>query len=229
MWRIMLCLLLFCLAPAARAAPLQCAGTVAPGLAYPDAAGHWKGREIVLCRQIARKLGLHARFTPLFQASDTPPPTLRHSVLFAPQGDIGAGYALGPVIFNDEQAIMVPVWSKARAVADLADTEICVEPGSPEEFNLQAYFKAHHIALHEFPFQETGEMHDAYVAGRCGAITARRSLLAGLRANEAGARQHDRILPADLGDSPVRIATPADAPGWTARIDKIVKENHHEP
>ena len=115
-----------------------------------------------------------------------------------------------------------PVW---RA-ADLAGAEICVEPGSPEDFNLVDYFARHKIPLREFVFQETDEMHDAYVAGRCDAITARKSLLIGLRANEEGPRREDRILPDNLGDNPIRAATPANQPAWTALIANIIEDKH---
>jgi general L-amino acid transport system substrate-binding protein len=203
------------------AAPLDCAGTVAPILAYPDANGHWQGLEISLCQKLAAAQGLDARFTPIWQDSDIPP---KVAVLFAPQRDLGAGYAAGPVIYNDYQAILVPADSHAHNAADLANAEICIEPGSPEEANLAAYFKAHHIPLHEFVFQETDEMHDAYEAGRCDAITARRSLLIGLRANAEGARQNDILLPDNLGNNPVVIATPAGQPDWTAMVAKIAEE-----
>ncbi|OYV32306.1 MAG: hypothetical protein B7Z80_27315 [Rhodospirillales bacterium 20-64-7] len=220
------CLLaLLGLACPASAKPMLCGGAVAPGLAYPDTAGHWSGEEIELCKALAAKLGERAEFRPVLQDSDVPPPATWRSAIFLPAGDIPAGYAAGPVIFNDYQAIMVPAGSPVQSVAELARKEICVEPGSPEDFNLQAYFAAHHIALRRFVFQETDEMHDAYVAGRCDAITARRSLLVGLRANEDGARRHDRILAADLGDNPIRLATPAALPAWSAEADRIVTQN----
>jgi hypothetical protein len=204
---------------------LPCGGTVAPGLAYPDVAGHWRGTELRLCHRLAAADREAFTFTPVLQDSDTPPPTTAPSALFLPAGDIPAGYTPGPVIFDDYQALMVPAGSPVRRVADLAGREICVEPGSPEDFNLTDYFAAHHIKLEEFIFQETDELHDAYVAGRCDAITARRSLLMGLRANEEGARRQDRILAADLGSNPIRLATPAALPGWAATAATIVKES----
>ncbi len=214
-----LCLLV---APPAVAAPLACFGVVAPGLAYPDVAGTWRGMEIDLCQAIAKKLNVASTFTPVLQDSDVPPPA-PGSVAFLPAGDIPAGYAAGPAIFNDNQALMVPAGSTARTARDLANASICVEPGSPEDFNLVDYFSKHRIPLHEFVFQETDEMHDAYVAGRCDAITARISLLIGLRANEDGARRGDVILPDNLGDNPVRVATPAAQPGWRQLVTTIVE------
>jgi general L-amino acid transport system substrate-binding protein len=215
-------LFLFCLP--AQAGTLACGGTVAPGLAYPNVTGHWRGAELTLCQKLAAADHATLTFTPVLQDSDTPPATATPSALFLPAGDIPAGYSIGPVIFDDYQAIMVPAGSPARSVADLAGKEICVEPGSPEDFNLTDYFAAHHLKLAEFIFQETDELHDAYVAGRCDAITARRSLLIGLRANEDGVRQHDRILPADLGANPIRLATPAALPAWSAQAAAIVTE-----
>ncbi len=211
----------------AAAQQMACAGTVAPGLAYPDINGKWAGLEIKLCHDIAQKIGETSVFTPVLQDADILPATSMRRVLFLPARKIPAGYVAGPEIYNDYQAIMVPAGSKARNAADLAGAEICVEPGSPEDFNLTRYFAKHKIMLREFVFQETGEMHDAYVAGRCDAITARRSLLIGLRANEDGARRDDVILPDDLGDNPIRVATQAGQPAWAALVAKIVQENTH--
>jgi len=211
----------------AAAATLACGGVVAPGLAYPDVNGAWHGKELDLCQAIAAKRHETVVFTPILQDSDVPPPGTGQSVVFLPAELIGAGYTKGAEIFNDHQALMVPAGSPARTARDLAGADICVEPGSPEDFGLIAYFKTHHIALQEFPFQETDEMHDAYVAGRCEAITARISLLEGLRANEDGARQHDILLPDNLGDNPIRAATPAGQPGWAHFVNKILQEQDH--
>ncbi len=225
--KFILALLLTLLTAPAFAAIMPCGGVVAPGLAYPDVSGNWSGLEIELCQKIAAMSGAEAGFSPILQDSDTPPPTQGHDVVFLPTGDIPKGYTQGPVIFNDTQAIMVPAYSKARTLADLANASICVEPGSPEDFNLMAYFAAHHIPLREFVFQETDEMHDAYVAGRCDAITARKSLLMGLRANEDGARKNDFILTDNLGDNPVRAATPAGEPAWAQQVANIIQEQNN--
>jgi general L-amino acid transport system substrate-binding protein len=213
-------LFLLCATPAA-AAPLVCGGIVAPGLAYPNIAGTWQGLEITDCQKLAAITRQPPIFTPILQDSDTPPATAARSIIFVPAGDIPAGYTQGPVIFNDSQAIMVPAWSHARTAADLANAAICVEPGSPEDFNLIDYFAAHKIPLREFVFQETDEMHDAYVAGRCDAITARISLLRGLRANED---RDDKILPDNLGDNPIRAAVPAGQGSWGAIVTKTLEQ-----
>jgi general L-amino acid transport system substrate-binding protein len=225
--RLLIITLMVLFAGPALAKTLPCGGVVAPGLAYPDVSGAWSGFEIDLCKTIAISDHAQPVFTPILQDSDTPPAINGHEVLFLPAGDIPKGYLTGPDIFNDNQALMVPAGSPVRTAADLANASICVEPGSPEDFNLIAYFKAHNIPLREFVFQETDEMHDAYVAGRCDAITARRSLLVGLRANEDGVRKNDFILPDNLGDNPVRVATPASQIAWAKTVKTIVQEQTH--
>ncbi len=223
---------LFLFAGPAAAAPLFCAGVVSPELAYPDRGGVWHGLEIDLCQAIAKRAGLPMRFTPVLQDTDTPPPGPGHDVVFLPVDEIPAGYGVGPVIFNDFQALMVPAGAKARRAADLGNASICVEPGSPEDFNLIAYFQAHRIPLREFVFQEPDEMHDAYEAGRCDAITARQSLLIGVRANAYGARRNDVILPDRLGDNPISAATPAGETAWAATVAAIIRnfeESNHDP
>jgi general L-amino acid transport system substrate-binding protein len=224
---IWVCFFVFISGPAA-AADLYCGGAVSPGLAYPDAQGHWRGKEIELCQKLAQRIGERSVFTPVLQDSDTPPATALRSVFFLPAEDIPAGYVAGPAIDDDYQAIMVPEGAKLRDATGLANASICVEPGSPEDFNLVAYFKAHKIPLREFVFQETDEMHDAYEAGRCDAITARKSLLVGLRANEADGPGHDFILPDDLGDNPIRAVTPAGQADWAKIVDTTIEENPHD-
>ncbi len=222
MRRVLFCMLVLIASPAA-ARTLACGGMVAPQLAYPDANGAWHGLEVRLCRTIAAKIGARAVFTPIMRASDVPPPGDGHSVMFLPAGAIAAGYSPGPVIYDDNQALMVPAGSKVLDAAGLADAEICVRPGSAAAFRLRAYFAAHGIALRIFGFQEAGEMHDAYSDGRCDAITGRRSELISLRASEG---RDDVILPDDLGDHFIRAATPAARPGWAARVARIIEEKH---
>ena len=224
MRRIVMVILLLLAGPAA-AAPLLCGGVVSPGLAYPDSGGVWHGLEIDLCGALAKQAGVAMQFTPVLQDTDTPPAGHARSVIFLPKDVIPAGYRVGPVIFDDYQALMVPAGAKVRRAADLAGASICVEPGSPEDWALTDYFAAHRIALREFVFQEVDEMHDAYEAGRCDAITARRSLLVGLRANADGTRRNDVILPDDLGDNPISAATPAGLCIWAATVDATIRAN----
>lgn len=219
-----LAVMLVCLLPAPAFAALACAGITAPGLAYPDSAGTWRGLEIDDCQKLAKSRHTTAVFTPILQDSDIPPPAAG-TILFAPAGDIPAGYTAGAVIYNDKQALMVPVWSRAQNAKSLANAYICVEPGSPEDNNLTAYFAAQNIPLREFVFQETDEMHDAYAAGRCDAITARISLLRGLRANASGDRQADRILPDNLGDNPIRAAAPTTDPDLQRLTKQLLEPN----
>jgi general L-amino acid transport system substrate-binding protein len=209
-------------APAVAAAekpPLQCAGAVAPGLAYPDAQRHWAGAEIDLCGRMARAVGVQAVFLPIIQETDVPPPRA-HDVVFLPAGDAPAGYVAGPVIADDEQEIMVPAGSPVRTLADLNGLDICVQPGSAEDANLITFFAHQKLRLQEFPFQEIDEMHDAYVAGRCEGISAQHSLLVGLRDN---ARRDDVILPWNVADNPVRVMTPAGDADWAEKVAFIVE------
>lgn len=205
--------------PLLGAAPLNCAGVVAPGLAYPDPTGRWMGAELTLCDRLAAHLHRSStRFTPILQSSDAPPPLDGDDVLFLPQQAVPKGFRAGPLLTDDYEAILVPASSRARSAADLAGRPICVEPGSPEEQALAAYFGAHHWTLQEFVFQEVDEMHDAYLAGRCEAIVSPVSLLVGLRGNADGGHQADRILPDHLGANPIVIAIPIDQPALAGAL-----------
>ncbi len=195
-------LLLF---PLAAAAPLACAGVALPGLAYPDAAGVWKGAELGYCTQLATRLKrLPAHFTPVLQATDAPG---GNDVLFVPRGVLPPGFHERSQLADDYEAILVPAASAARSVEDLAGHPVCVEPGSPDEAAVTAYFASRHLRLEEFVFQEVDEMHDAYLAGRCDGIVSSVSLLTGLRGNAEGDHQADRILPQHLGANPIVVAT----------------------
>ena len=186
------------------AAPLHCAGVVAPGLAYPDAMGVWRGAELSACRQWALRLHRSpAQFTPILQASDAPRSTREADVLFLPQNAIAPPFQPRAILAQDDEALLVPAASLAHHTNDLVGQPICVEPGSAESLALEQYFASHHLRLREFVFQEVDEMHDAYLAGRCAAIASPVSLLVGLRGNADVA---DRILPEHLSANPIMVA-----------------------
>ena len=90
--------------PLLGAAPLNCAGVVAPGLAYPDPTGRWMGAELTLCDRLAAHLHRSStRFTPILQSSDAPPPLDGDDVLFLPQQAIPKGFRAGPLLTDARQ------------------------------------------------------------------------------------------------------------------------------
>jgi general L-amino acid transport system substrate-binding protein len=124
----------------------------------------------------------------------------------------------GPAVFYLSRALMVGASNPARNAEGLGSKYICVQPGSDAERDMGAYFVAHHLALHEFAFQEQDEMLDAYVAGRCGAIAGDRLYLAQLRRLARQTGSDFRLLPDGLSENPLLAATASNESVWVAIV-----------
>ena len=201
---------------------VACGGVAAPGLAYPETDGAWHGLYVDLCRAVATAvLGSpdRIRFRPYAHDADF---AQSDDIAFLSLGDMVAHDRLdallpGPAIFYRTIGLMVPADSAARDAAGLGDGGICVEPGSIADRALDAYFPAHHLALHLMPFQEAEEMADAMADGRCAAVADEASALAGF-----GDGAPFRLLPDVLAAAPVLAASPIADGRWAAVISWTV-------
>jgi general L-amino acid transport system substrate-binding protein len=199
---------------------VHCAGIVRPGIAVPTVDGkHWYGISVDVCRAAAAVFGSPDRiaFRPYFGGPSSDAHAAPDDIVFLSGAQLvgasagsSAPLTLGPTIVHDALALLVPAAGVAHA-ADLANKTVCVEPGSPADRALTAYFARQSIALHEHPFQETDEMRQAYGDGQCDALAGPLSTLASVRADPKDGRTNDRLLPELLADDPIFAATESDA------------------
>lgn len=206
---------------------LHCGGVIRPGVAWPARDDTWHGIDVDVCRAIAiAVLGDEARYE--FHAYAIP----RHydairngtdDVFFLTASEILAAGLLpsvlpGRPVFYATDGVIVPKDSPAQHVADLAGTLICGEPGTGPERTLTDWFAQHKLDLSFFPFQETEEMFDAYVSGRCGAMTATVTALAvfGLQADAQG--HPSRLLPDVISAVPLMANTGRTDAAWASVV-----------
>ena len=207
---------------------VHCGATIRPGLAFPARDGTWHGLEVDVCRAVAvAVLGQRARveFHAYTQQDSSYDPVRRggDDLAFLTASEILSAKLLsnvlpGPPVFYATSAVMVLNQSPAHDVADLEDKLVCAEPGTGPERSLIAWFKARHLRLHFFMFQEPDEMLDAFYGGRCDAIANEATSLAaiGLQADADG--HEARLLPEPLAAVPVMPATPRGDDDWTAIV-----------
>lgn len=169
---------------------IHCGSTVRPGLAFPARDSTWHGLHVDLCRAVAVAIaGTQAQvdfhpyvLSPSYDAIRRGEDELFFLTASELLSEHLIGKALpGPPVFYLAHAILVPEGSPVHHISDLADINVCAEPGTGAERSLVAYFAAQHLPLHFFSFQEADEMLDAFVAGRCGAIAHEITSLAAIR------------------------------------------------
>lgn len=198
---------------------VRCGGPIGPGVAYPSPDGAWHGLLIDVCRAVAvAALGSDAKIvfrSYLRDADDVAAPSAIDDIAFLASDDLLDGMLPGPAVVYRTVRIMVLDHSPVHDVTQLGDGGVCFEPGSAADRALEAYFAAHRLALHPMPFQETDEMRDAFIGGRCEALAGNMTEIAAFR------RQADdryRILPEILAAIPVLAASRVDDPNWGAVI-----------
>ncbi len=206
---------------------LHCGGAPRPGLASLAEDGGMTGLEVELCRAIAAAVlgdGARIEFHPYALGQDFE--RLRRgddAVAFLTGSELLANSLLdavvpGPAVFHQTNGVMVPAGSKARHLADLANTMVCAEPGTGPERTLLAYFRSHGTKISFSGWQEEEEMLDAFEVGRCPAVALETTALAAQRA-DGEARGHPiRILPEPLSASPVLAVSGLDDARWAAVV-----------
>jgi general L-amino acid transport system substrate-binding protein len=182
--------------PADRVARIQQRGHVTCGVwpevrgfATVDADGRYQGLDIEICRAVAAAiLGSPERvqFTRLATVQDflsSPDIDLvsrRLTWSIAREG--ASGLRFGPVMFYDGQGFMVARRLGITRVGQLGGRRICVDPGSPSEFNLGPLFRQRQLALEQVLLEPGTDLAAAFTAGRCDAYTADVTMLASIRA-----------------------------------------------
>jgi len=157
------------------------------GFAIVDGNGEYRGFDTDLCRAVAVAiLGPQARVTFVdtrtveqFLASpDIDLVSRRLTWSITREGR--SGLRFGPVTFYDGQGFMVPARLGITRVAQLSGRRVCVESGSPSEFNLGPVFREKKLALEQVLLEPGADIGAAFTRGRCQAYTADVTMLASI-------------------------------------------------
>lgn len=212
-------------------ARLQCGvSPVAPGFSYLDSSGRRQGFDIDFCRALSAaifgddtKLDLvpldtNVRYEALRSG--------RIDVLIAQTTwtftrDTRLGLDFGPVVFHDGQGILVRSDLKISDVGELGGAAICLLSGTTSEQNLEDYFRIRSLKYEPVVLQNADEWTNAFLSGRCDAISADRSVLLSVRAM-ASTPEKFVLLDAKISEEPLSPAVRANDSNWRDIVSWVV-------
>jgi general L-amino acid transport system substrate-binding protein len=130
--------------------------------------------------------------------------------------------SFGPPVFYDSQGFLLRHDDTAASMQDLGGRRVCALEDTDTIRILQARTVGHGIAAHPTPFQEEGEMDDAFAVRHCDAISANISRLAAIKDAYPKQLANDPILPDRLTLSPIAPAYRQDDRQWAMIVDWTV-------
>ena len=160
------------------------------GFSAPDSKGNWVGMDVDFCRAVAAaifnnpnkvqyvSLNAQQRFTAL-QSGEID--LLSRNTTLNLSRDTQMGINFGPVFFYDGQGFMVRKKLGVKFARELNGASVCTQQGTTTELNMADYFRANKLKLKPVVFESNEEVNQAFIKGRCDALTTDRSGLASER------------------------------------------------
>ena len=186
----------------------------APGLSAKDAQGRWTGLDADFCRAVATavlKDPDKVTFVPLSNAERLDAlakgriDLLARNTTWTLSRDTTQGMTFTGVLYYDGQALMVPTAKGLHSALELDGARVCVAGGTTSTGNLQRYFLRNRMKLRMVPAADTQAALQAYLKGRCDALTSDATQLYGLRARLQNPEAQE-ILPERLSKEPLSPA-----------------------
>lgn len=201
------------------------------GFSAPDTQGNWSGLDVDTCRAIAAAvLGdpKKAEFVPLnsqqrfaaLQAGEVD--ILTRNTTWNLTRDASLGLHFTTINYYDGQGFLVPVASKIRAASQLRQRSICVTTTGSSEKTLKEYSAANRMELKVLSFPRFRAAMDAYLAGRCEAISADATSLAVIRRTQTPLPAEHTILPALISKEPLGPMVRSGDEGWARIVTWVV-------
>jgi general L-amino acid transport system substrate-binding protein len=182
------------------------------GFSLPDSQGVWRGLDVDYCRAIAAATlgdGSKVRFVPLTAAnrftavqSGEIDVLLRNSTETMAR-DTSLGLTELPMNFYDGQGFVVKRDAKITKLEALDGATVCVAQGTTHEKNMFEWFSTRGLKVQPVVFESVETMYQAFVGGRCDAVTQDGSALAAAVANLAGGGEAYDILPERISKEPL--------------------------
>jgi general L-amino acid transport system substrate-binding protein len=194
------------------------------GFAAPDSQGVWRGLDVDYCRAVAAAMFGDAskvryvpttaqnRFTAL-QSGEVD--LLARNTTWTLSRDTSLGLDFGAINFYDGQGFMVKKALGVKSAKELNGATVCVQPGTTTEQNLTDYFRANNMRFTPVVIERIEEVNQAYVAGRCDALTTDVSGLASVRAQQGPRAEEHMILPEVISKEPLGSAVRQGDARWS--------------
>jgi general L-amino acid transport system substrate-binding protein len=127
-----------------------------------------------------------------------------------------------PVLW-DGVGFLAPPGSPVTRARQLSGKKICFLAETAVEESVRAWFAREHLEFVPFPFQEEGEMREAFVSGNCDALAGDQTRLAETRAALALRGKRARLLPECISKDPLAAAVRDNDPQWAALVNWVME------
>lgn len=182
------------------------------GFSTPDEKGRWTGLDVDVCRAVAAAVlgdANKARFVPLsaqqrftaLQSGEID--ILPRNTTWTLTRDTANGLNFTAINFYDGQGFLVPKALGVKSAKELSGATICVQTGTTTELNLADFFRANNLSFKPVTIEKYEEVTQAFLAGRCDALTSDKSQLASIRANDTPNPDDYVILPETISKEPL--------------------------
>jgi general L-amino acid transport system substrate-binding protein len=192
---------------------LVCA--VAPasiGFAAPDSRGVYRGLDVDMCRAVAAAIlgdAEKVRYVPatpqqrftLLQSGEVD--LLSRTTTWTLTREATLGLAFAGINFYDGQGFVVRTSSGITSALGLDGATLCLQPGTTSELNVSDYFRSHNMRFTPVLIDNTEELRQAFVAGRCDAYSTDTSTLASFRAGQGTNAAQYTLLPETISKEPL--------------------------
>ncbi|MBS0521317.1 MAG: amino acid ABC transporter substrate-binding protein [Proteobacteria bacterium] len=157
-----------------------------PGFSFFNAVKEWEGLDVDLCRAVAAAVlgsATKVKFVPL-------EPKQRFDALRSGAIDMLAANAtltlqretaelqFAVANYYDGQAFVVAKKLEIKNLTSLRGGSVCTVKGTTHEANMEAWFRERHLLVTPVRFDNQDAMYDAFLAGRCTAVTQDATALA---------------------------------------------------
>ncbi len=182
------------------------------GFAAPDDKGVFRGLDADTCRAVAAavtgdaekvkfvSLTAQQRFTAL-QSGEVD--LLVRNTTWTLSRDTDLGLNFTGINYYDGQGFLIPKALGVESARELSGATVCVQTGTTTELNLADYFRANEMELNPVTIEDFKEVTNAFVSGRCDALTSDASQLAAIRANDTPNPADYEILPEIISKEPL--------------------------
>ena len=185
------------------------------GFSYQDESGRWRGFNVDFCRAIAAAALGNAdkvSFTPLSAPNRFPVllsgriDLLAHTTTWTFGREAGIGIDFPGIYFYASQTFAVSSGKAARRIEDLNGMTICVEKGTTFQSTMANTFAKQGIKYTPLVVDSQKELEKSFLAGRCQACTAERTVLAAMRAATPEEAERFNIMPGGISKEPLAPA-----------------------
>lgn len=203
------------------------------GFSLRDDNGRWSGLEVDFCRALAAAvLGDASKVTFVALKPAARFPALRGSQIdvllrnttWTLAREAGLKVLFAGVLYYDGQGFIVPSASKIKNVAALKGAKVCVQKSTTSAQNLVDYSSERDLAIEPVVVDSDVDAAAAFFAGKCRALTADASQLAGLRLRAPKGPQSMVILPDRISREPLGPSVRTGDDDWYLIVRGVLAE-----